>query len=123
MSNRQMHLIGLMNGGPATHHNGAWRHPDSDVDQVLDYERYETLARIYEEGLFDGVFFVESHLPGFGTDQVDTIRHGGMLSLLDPIQVLTAMARVTKHLGLSATMSTTFYPRTSSLVPSARWTR
>ncbi|MDN5913556.1 MAG: NtaA/DmoA family FMN-dependent monooxygenase [Pseudonocardia sp.] len=99
-----------MNGGPATHHNGAWRHPDSDAHEVLTYARYEKLAQIYERGLFDGVFFVESHLPGFGTDQVDTIRYGGMLSLLDPLQILTVMARVTRHLGLSATMSTTFYP-------------
>lgn len=105
-----MHLVGLMNGGPATHHSGAWRHPDSDADGVTSYERYETLARLYEKGLFDGVFFVESHLPGFGTEQLDTIRFGGMLSLLDPLQILTAMARVTRHLGLSATMSTTFYP-------------
>lgn len=110
MPNRQMHLMGLLTTGPSTHHNGAWRHPDSDVDQVLDYERYETLARIYEQGLFDGVFLLEAGVHGLGTDRVEGIKYGGMMSLLDPVQALTAMARVTKHLGVTATLSTTFVP-------------
>jgi hypothetical protein len=32
------------------------------------------------------------------------------MGLLDPIPLLSIMARVTRHLGLGATLSTTFFP-------------
>src|SRR5688500_19113075 len=35
---------------------------------------------------------------------------GGKISYLDPMMVLPVMARVTSHLGLGATLSTTFHP-------------
>lgn len=111
MSRRTMHLMGLLCAGPTTHHNGAWRHPDSDVDRILEAERYEELARIYERGLFDGVFFIDVYwLPGLDGRRTTLLEHGGALPMLDPIQVLTVMSRATKHLGLSATMSTSFFP-------------
>ena len=31
------------------------------------------------------------------------------MAMLEPLQLLATMARVTKHLGLTATVSTTFY--------------
>jgi FMN-dependent oxidoreductase (nitrilotriacetate monooxygenase family) len=98
--------------GPTNHHNGSWRHPQSDADQILDATRYEDLARIYERGLFDAVFFVDYQLI---TDMYDSssrslvVKRGGQLAMLDPIQVLAVMARVTKHLGLAATLSTSFH--------------
>ena len=111
MSDRKMHFITLMCVGPTNHHNGGWRHPDSDGHRVLNPARYEEIARISEEGLFDGLFFVDYHLI---QDMVaDTpsliVRHGGQMAMLDPMQLLSAMARVTTHLGLTATISTSFY--------------
>lgn len=110
MSKRKMHLVGHMCTGPTTHHNGSWRHPDSDADKVLDPSRYQNLARIYERGLFDGVFIVDCAAI---TDMKEGVRSkavevGGQLAMLDPILVLATMACVTSHLGLSATLSTTF---------------
>lgn len=110
MSRRKMHLMGLLCAGPTTHHNGAWRHPDSDVDLILEAERYEELAKLYERGFFDGVFFIDVYwLPGLDGYKTTLLEHGGTLPMLDPMQVLTAMSRVTSHLGLSATMSTSFF--------------
>lgn len=111
MSERKMHFITLMCVGPTNHHNGGWRHPDSDGHRVLDPARYEEIARISEEGLFDGLFFVDYH---FIQDMVAgapsrIVQHGGQMAMLDPLQLLATMARVTKHLGLTATVSTTFY--------------
>lgn len=108
---RKMHLVGHLCTGPTNHHNGSWRHPESDVGGILDPARYENLARIYEKGLFDGVFFVDyQYVPDHDKNKNSlTLERGGQLNLLDPILLLMAMARVTKNLGLSATVSTAFH--------------
>ena len=54
-----MHFVTLMCAGPTNHHNGGWRHPDGDGHLVLDAGRYEEIARISEQGLFDGLFLVD----------------------------------------------------------------
>ena len=41
MSKRRMHFITLMCVGPTNHHNGGWRHPDSDGHMVLDSLRQD----------------------------------------------------------------------------------
>lgn len=110
MSQRQMHLVGHVCTGPTNHHNGSWRHPDSDADKVLDASRYQNLARIYERGLFDGIFIVDCasivDMPEGARSKL--VEVGGQLAMLDPILVLATMACVTSNLGLSATLSTTF---------------
>lgn len=111
MTDRKMHLITLMCVGPTNHHNGGWRHPDGDGHRVLDVARYEEIARISEEGLFDGLFFVDYHMIQDMNPAAPSriVQHGGQMVMLEPLQLLSAMARVTKHLGLTATMSTSFY--------------
>lgn len=112
MTTRRMHLVGYLMAGPTWHLYGGWRHPDSDGRQPLDPARYEAIARILEAGKFDGLFFVDfvtlfdTFRDGFGTN----LREGGQMCLLEPMQLLAAMARVTSRIGLAATMSTTLYP-------------
>lgn len=112
MTQRRMHLIGYLMAGPTWHLYGGWRHPESDGRQALDPARYETVARILEAGKFDGVFFVDflmlfdAFRDGYGTN----LREAGQMCLLEPMQLLSAMARVTSRIGLAATMSTTLYP-------------
>ena len=106
-----MHFVTLMCAGPTNHHNGGWRHPDGDGHLVLDAGRYEEIARISEQGLFDGLFLVDyQFIQGQSEDKPNLVaKYGGQMVMLDPMQLLAAMARVTKHLGLTATMSTSFY--------------
>lgn len=111
MSKRQMHLIGYVLAGPTWHHYGSWRHPEADGLDMLDPARYEDIARILEHGKFDGLFFVDflmlfdSYAGGYRTN----LKEGGQQCMMDPMQLLSAMARVTSHIGLASTMSTTFY--------------
>ena len=111
MSKRQMHLVGYCLAGPTWHNYGIWRHPESDGLDMLDPARYEEIARVLEHGKFDGLFFVDflmlfdSYAGGYRTN----LKEGGQQCMMDPMQLLAAMARVTSHLGLAATMSTTFY--------------
>ena len=108
----QMHLFGYLMAGPTWHLYGSWRHPESDGLAALDPSRYETIARTLEAGKFDGVFFVDfltifdSYGGGFQTN----LREAGQLCMLEPMQLLSAMSRVTSRIGLAASMSTSLYP-------------
>ena len=108
----RMHLIGYLIAGPTWHNSGSWRHPESDADQALDPRRYERIAQILEEGCFDAVFFVDvlTIFDTYGGSFAGQVRGPGQMWYLDPMLLLAAMARVTRHIGLAATMTTAFYP-------------
>ena len=111
MSKRQMHLVAYLKTGPTALHNGGWRHPESTLDDILDPERYQHIARVLEAAKFDGCFFADLFglydLHGGSYDAY--VRRGGQISFLDPTVVLPVMAAVTRHLGLGATLSTSFH--------------
>lgn len=108
----QMHLFGYLMAGPTWHLYGGWRHPDSDGLSALDPARYETIARILEAGKFDGVFFVDflTIFDSYGGGYQTNLREAGQMCMLEPMQLLSAMARVTSRIGLAASMSTSLYP-------------
>ena len=69
------------------------------------------IARVLEAAKFDGCFFADL----FGLYDVHEgrfdayVRRGGQISFLDPTVVLPVMAAATTHLGLGATLSTSFH--------------
>jgi FMN-dependent oxidoreductase (nitrilotriacetate monooxygenase family) len=110
-SARRMHLIGYLIAGPTWHNNGGWRHPDSDANHALDSGRYERMAQILEQGRFDAVFFVDvlAIFDTFADSPAGQIAGPGQMWYLDPILLLAAMARCTRHIGLAGTISTAFH--------------
>jgi FMN-dependent oxidoreductase (nitrilotriacetate monooxygenase family) len=111
MRDRKMHLLAYVKTGPTAQLAGAWRHPEAPIDDIFSPERYEHMAKVLEAACFDGCFFADTlGLPDVYKGSYDTyLRHGGQLSYLDPMIVLPVMARATRHLGLGATLSTTFF--------------
>jgi FMN-dependent oxidoreductase (nitrilotriacetate monooxygenase family) len=111
MRDRKMHLLAYVKTGPTAQLAGSWRHPEAPIDDVFSPERYEYMAKVLEAARFDGCFFADTlGLPDVYKGSYDTyLRYGGQLSYLDPMIVLPVMARATKHLGLGATLSTTFF--------------
>jgi FMN-dependent oxidoreductase (nitrilotriacetate monooxygenase family) len=111
MNQRQMHLVAYLKTGPTAMHVGGWRHPESTLDDILHPSRYEHIARVLEAGKFDGCFFADLFglydIHGGSFDAY--VRRGGQISFLDPTVVLPIMAAATKHLGLGATLSTSFH--------------
>jgi FMN-dependent oxidoreductase (nitrilotriacetate monooxygenase family) len=105
-----MHLVAYLKTGPTASYASAWRHPSAPLHDIWDAERYEHLARTLEFCRFDAGFFAD----GMGVPDIyrnsfaDYLGRGGQLSLIDPMIVLPLMARATTHLGLGATLSTTF---------------
>lgn len=96
---RQMHLnLFLMGCG---HHKGAWRHPDSAVEQLGDIRYYEQLAQTAERGKLDAVFFADGQSAGNVSD--------GSPWFLEPLTAMAAMSRATENIGFISTVSSTFY--------------
>ena len=108
---RQMRLVAYLKTGPTALHVSAWRHPESTLDDIFEPSRYEHIARLLEQAKFDGCFFADL----FGLYDVHQgsfdayVRRGGQISFLDPTVVLPVMAAATRHLGLGATLSTSFH--------------
>jgi FMN-dependent oxidoreductase (nitrilotriacetate monooxygenase family) len=110
MANRRMRLVAGLQTGPTMQNQGMWRHPET-VNGFLDPAFYEHVARTLEQGMFDALFFADTLTIAdrYRGSHEPTMTHGGQFSLLDPVPVLAMMARVTRHIGLGLTMSTTFH--------------
>jgi FMN-dependent oxidoreductase (nitrilotriacetate monooxygenase family) len=106
-----MHLAAFLSAGPTSGSHGGWRYPGADSDVTsLDY--YRRLARILEDSRFDMLFLADIlSVPNkFGGSMDSQLLHGGLGSLrLDPMVVLSAVSAMTTHLGLAATISTTYF--------------
>jgi FMN-dependent oxidoreductase (nitrilotriacetate monooxygenase family) len=111
MPQRQMHLVAYLKTGPTALHVGGWRHPEATLDDILDASRYQHIARVLEAAKFDGCFFADLFgLYDLHQGSFDAyLRRGGQISYLDPTVVLPVMAAATSHLGIGATLSTSFH--------------
>ncbi|MFC5530445.1 LLM class flavin-dependent oxidoreductase [Cohnella yongneupensis] len=102
INQRQMSLGAfLFNYG---HHYGAWRHPDSKVNGVIDLEFYKKSAQAAERGKFDMVFLADSSsVPSIQDAETN-------VSFIYPeaLTVLGALTGLTERIGLAGTVSTTF---------------
>lgn len=97
---RQLHLNAfLMNAG---HHDAAWRHPRTQPERVTDLTYFQELARTAERGLLDSLFLADG-LTLWGSARYNAV--GGF----EPLTLLSALAVATEHIGLIATVSTTFH--------------
>ena len=97
-----MHLNVFLFG--CGHHNAAWRHPDSSAERLGDISYYEEQAQLAERGKLDAVFFADGH----SVSTAQTVADGPRW-FLEPLTMLSAMARATTHIGLISTVSSTFF--------------
>jgi FMN-dependent oxidoreductase (nitrilotriacetate monooxygenase family) len=111
MANRKMRLMAYLKTGPTSVHVGGWRHPQTDLADIFQPSHYEHIARVLEQSFFDGCFYADTlGVPDIYNGRFDAyIEHGGQLSYMDPLMVLPVMTAATKHLGVGATLSTTFF--------------
>ncbi|WP_445442379.1 NtaA/DmoA family FMN-dependent monooxygenase [Clavibacter sp. km1a] len=92
-----MQLVGGFGGVP-----GAWRLPGVRLDSYTDMDEHVRHARSAERGKIHLLFFADT--PALETDlEVQPQRH-----VIDPVVVMTSIARETSRIGLVATASTTF---------------
>ncbi|WP_181613099.1 LLM class flavin-dependent oxidoreductase [Nonomuraea soli] len=94
-----MHLNAFLMG--VGHHEAAWRHPSTEPRRITDIRHYQDLARTAERGKLDSIFLAD------GLALWGNARHNA-LGGLEPLTLLAALATVTDHIGLIATVSTTY---------------
>lgn len=110
MTARKLHLAAFVSAGPVSGSHGGWRHPKADGD-LLSAAYYQNIGRLLEEGRFDLLFIADIvAIPDTLGGSLDSqLRYGALGALrLDPLVVLSVIAGATKHLGLGATISTTY---------------
>ncbi|MGQ7938586.1 LLM class flavin-dependent oxidoreductase [Paraburkholderia sp. D1E] len=88
------------------HHIAAWRHPDAHASGGLDFAHYAELAQIAERAKFDAVFFADS--VSVRDSNLPSLSRTARADHFEPLTLLSALSVVTKHVGLIATVSTTF---------------
>lgn len=96
---RQLKLGALLHGvGGGT---SMWRHPDAQPDASVNFDLYKQWVQKAEEGKFDlifiadGLYINEKSIPHF-------------LNRFEPITILSALAAVSKNIGLVGTLSTSY---------------
>ncbi|MFN9474681.1 LLM class flavin-dependent oxidoreductase [Acidovorax sp.] len=105
-SRPQMHLGAFFFG--VGHHLAAWRHPDVDPAAASSIESLKEWTRIAEAAKFDAIFFADNvGLPG-PPDEV--VARNALWYPLDPLISLAALSQSTTHIGLVATVSSTYLP-------------
>jgi FMN-dependent oxidoreductase (nitrilotriacetate monooxygenase family) len=97
-SKKKMHLAAFIYSGQASQ---AWRHPDIDAHQSLDVDYFVEYAQLAEKSKFDTLFLAD----GGGWKAIDVMKHYWSVSAFEPVTLFSAIAAVTKHIGLVYTAS------------------
>lgn len=96
---RQLHLnINALHSGFVP---SAWRLPASDPGAFVDVQHYVRVARIAEAAKFDAIFLADN---ASIADQI----HFRPITALEPTLLLACVAAATTHIGLVATVSTSY---------------
>ena len=84
---------------------GMWTHPRDRSAEYLSLDYWMGLARLLEEGLFDGLFLADvlGIYDVHGGNGDAAIRNAVQVPLLDPMLLVPAMAAATSHLGFGVT--------------------
>ena len=108
-SSRQMKLSAFASG-TGNYHVAGWRHPDSYVDTTSNFQRWIEHARKLEAAKFDMMFIADSASPTFYDEDPELFARTPLADRFEPITWLSALATVTTHLGLAATLATSYKP-------------
>ena len=83
------------------HHLASWRYPNSGAERIFNLDYFMEIAQAAERGKFDMIFFADV----FG-QEVSEHGHSGLK--LDPVVIISALTAITKNIGLTATLTTTY---------------
>ncbi len=90
------------------YHDAAWRHPDVPSGGASDFAHFLRCARRAEEGKFDMVFFADGIGVRANDDPPGSLSHSNRNVELEPLTLLSALAPMTRQIGLVCTASTTY---------------
>ena len=90
------------------YHAGGWRHPAVPADGAMDIQYFVRVAQAAERGLFDMVFLADGVALRQRDEPPGSLSRSNQNVELEPLTLLSALAMVTRHIGLVATASTTY---------------
>ena len=101
----------MMHLGAFVHETGqhvaAWRHPEAHFHSGASFADAVEVAQTAERGKFDFLFLADTAAVSLSGTPESRGRMGKVVKF-EPMTILSALAAVTKHLGLVATSTTTF---------------
>lgn len=106
----QIHLIGFLINSPINHTILSWADKDdARVAGLGSMAYWQELARLYEKGGFDGIFFADipAAFDHYRDRAEEAVRYGICWPNHDPMALLGIVASATRHLGVATTMSIT----------------
>jgi FMN-dependent oxidoreductase (nitrilotriacetate monooxygenase family) len=101
----QMRLGAFFN--PTGHHVASWRHPRAQADAGINFKHYVEITKTAERAKFDLVFLADNvcvrdaHMEALS-------RSAQYIANFEPLTLLSALSTHTSHIGLVATMSTSY---------------
>ncbi len=96
---RQLKLGFILHGvGPGW---DDWRHPNAQVDASTSFSFYKRQAQVAERGKFDYLFVADSV-------SINARSSPHYLNRFEPLTILGALAAVTDHIGLVATVTVSY---------------
>jgi len=96
---RQLKLGHMIEGAGRTWTD--WRHPDATPGASTSFKYYKRSAQLAEQGKFDFLFIADSL-------SINEKSSPHYLNRFEPITILSALAAVTDHIGLVATLTVTY---------------
>jgi FMN-dependent oxidoreductase (nitrilotriacetate monooxygenase family) len=91
---------------PVGHHIAAWRHPDSDIDANVNFQRFVTMAQTAERGRFDMLFSADNATAW--TAKEEGLQYTHYVAWIEPFTMLSALAPLTRNIGLVCTATTSY---------------
>jgi FMN-dependent oxidoreductase (nitrilotriacetate monooxygenase family) len=110
MSEPRQLKLGAFLSTPGNHLAG-WRHPDAVTTTDMDFREYAHIAMLAEEYKYDTIFFQDTAAVNGSQALARGDFSRARLSRtvkLEPTALLAALAAITTHIGVIATMTTTY---------------
>ena len=89
-------------------HVASWKHPAVPPGASMDFGFYRGIAELAERGRFDLLFLADHLAIGEAGATVEKLERSGEVVFFEPMMLLAGLASLTKHIGLTATVSTTY---------------
>lgn len=92
---------------PTGNHVAAWLHPEAQIDAGVNFAHYAEVAQIAERAKFDLIFLADALATREGN--LDALRRWPQyMAYFEPLTLLSAIAAVTRNIGLVATATTSY---------------
>jgi FMN-dependent oxidoreductase (nitrilotriacetate monooxygenase family) len=89
------------------HHIASWRHPGAQADAAINIDHYVEITQMAERAGFDFIFFADSAAVREARRE-SLSRSAQYTAYFEPLTLLSALAMVTKHIGLVATATASY---------------